>query len=61
VLHVHLSDAQSFPVALVSHPELAKAGAFAYPAETYSSDDLRKLVQYAALRGVRVVPEIDMP
>jgi hexosaminidase len=60
VLHLHLSDAQSFPVALASHPELAEAGAFS-AAETYSTADLRRLVQYAAERGVRVVPELDMP
>ena len=28
---------------------------------TYSHDDLRDVVRYAAARGVRVVPEFDMP
>ena len=61
VLHLHLSDAQSFPIRLTSHPELARAGAFDYPRQSYSTADLRALVTFAADRGVRVVPELDVP
>lgn len=60
VLHLHLTDSQSFPVQLDTVPELARFGAFS-PQQTYSSRDLRELVKLARLFGVRVVPEIDVP
>jgi hexosaminidase len=60
VLHWHLLDSQSFPVASQAYPQLSAAGAFA-AAATYSLDDLRGVVAYAKQRGVRVVPEIEMP
>jgi hexosaminidase len=60
VLHWHLLDSQSFPVASQAYPQLSAAGAFA-AAATYTLDDLRAIVAYAKQRGVRVVPEIEMP
>eukprot|EP00040_Diaphanoeca_grandis_P007070 m.39610 g.39610 ORF g.39610 m.39610 type:complete len:671 (-) comp18249_c0_seq1:177-2189(-) len=60
VLHWHLLDSQSFPVASQAYPQLSAAGAFA-AAATYTLDDLRSIVAYAKQRGVRVVPEIEMP
>ena len=60
VLHWHLLDSQSFPVASEAYPQLSAAGAFA-AAATYTLDDLRGVVAYARQRGVRVVPEIEMP
>eukprot|EP01079_Euglenida_sp_SAG-EU17-18_P003065 gene3065-3612_t len=41
-------------------PALLRPGAYA-PAAVYTSSDLRRLVQYGQVRGVRVVPEFDMP
>jgi hexosaminidase len=58
-LHWHISDAQSFPLASLAVPELAR-GAWA-PAATYSLQDLHDIVRYAKYRGVRVVPEVDSP
>eukprot|EP00727_Mastigamoeba_balamuthi_P008791 m51a1_g4534 putative beta-hexosaminidase beta chain (570) ;mRNA; f:27662-29601 len=60
VLHLHLTDAQSFPLELESRPELAERGAWSR-ASTYTRQDVAQLVEYARLRGVSVVPEIDMP
>ena len=54
VLHLHLTDDQGFRFRSRRYPELASADAYA-PAE------LADLVAYAAARGVRVVPELDMP
>lgn len=54
VLHLHLTDDQAFRFRSPSHPELASADA-------YAPGELRELVAYAADRGVRVVPELDMP
>ena len=54
VLHLHLTDDQGFRFRSPAYPRLASAAA-------YSPEDLRDLVAYAADRGVRVVPELDMP
>ena len=60
VLHLHMSEDQSFPSASRVHPELAAKGAWS-PSERYSWRELRKLVTFGRARGVRVVPELDMP
>ena len=54
VLHLHLTDDQGFRFRSNAFPELASADA-------YSSAELRELVESAADRGIRVVPELDMP
>jgi len=59
VLHLHLSDAQSFPMEIPDIPSLAQA-AFS-PKAVYSTIDMQSLVQYAYERGVMVVPEVDIP
>ena len=60
VLHWHISDSQSFPSESRLFPELATQGAY-HPSAVYSLDAMRDIVQYARQRGVRVVPEWDMP
>jgi hexosaminidase len=59
ILHWHITDTQSWPIQLVSYPEFTKD---AYSArETYTLGDVADIIAYAKSRGVRVVPEIDMP
>jgi len=60
VLHWHISDSQSFPYATQSFPELARKGAF-HPHLIYTPDQVHTVVQEAYWRGIRVIPEIDMP
>lgn len=60
VLHLHLTDSQSFPLEVPSEPELARKGTFG-PQFIYSASNIRKLVSYARSYGVRIVPEIDIP
>lgn len=60
VLHLHLTDSQSFPIELPSEPELASKGALG-PQFVYSAADIRRLVAYSRSYGVRLVPEIDTP
>jgi hypothetical protein len=60
VLHWHMTDTQSFPVASRALPELSRAGAFS-AAERYSWGEMGALVEFARARGVRVVPELDVP
>ena len=55
VLHLHLSDDQGFRFASTRFPELASADG------AYDASALTDLVRRAADRGIRVVPELDVP
>ena len=59
-LHLHLSDDDSIPIQLPSYPDMVKYTAFS-DKEIYTTEDLKDLVRYANDRGVRVIPEIDIP
>lgn len=59
VMHLHLSDSQSFPFVVEALPELQDS-AF-HPDAVYHHWDLAQLVAYARQRGITIVPEIDMP
>ena len=54
VLHLHLTDDQAFRFPSEQYPELVSDG-------QYARRELAGLVDYAADRGIRVVPEIDVP
>jgi hexosaminidase len=58
VLHLHLTDAQGFRVESRVYPKLHKLGS---DGDFYSQDQIRELVAKARDRGIRVVPEIDVP
>ncbi|KAF2198914.1 hypothetical protein GQ43DRAFT_138618 [Delitschia confertaspora ATCC 74209] len=59
VLHWHIVDAQSWPLEIQAYPQMTKD---AYSRrETYNRQTVKDIIQYAAERGVRVIPEIDMP
>jgi len=60
VMHWHIVDAQSFACGSDKFPELATKGAYDVRAR-YSTSDLKDIVSYGLARGVRVVPEWDMP
>lgn len=60
VFHWHITDTHSFPLQLKSVPELAQYGAYSTE-KTYSPEDVRHLVDYARVRGVKVLPEFDAP
>ena len=55
VLHLHLSDDQGFRFLGTAYPELAD------PRARYTQKELDALVRRAAARGIRVVPELDVP
>lgn len=59
-LHVHVTDSQSWPLQIISMPEVAEKGAY-HPSQTYSPADIDNIQKYGALRGVQVYFEIDMP
>ena len=58
VLHLHLSDDQGFRVESRRFPRLHQAGS---GGSYYTQADVREMVAYAAERGIRVVPEFDVP
>jgi hypothetical protein len=59
VFHWHIVDDQSFPLKFDRFPEMAK-GAYS-PIHVYTESDVRELIDYARLRGIRVIPELDCP
>jgi hexosaminidase len=69
VLHLHLTDDQGWRVEIERYPKLTEVGA--WRAQTmgdgvphggfYTQDEIREIVEYAASRFVRVMPEIELP
>ena len=60
VLHWHVSDSESMPLKSYTYPKLALYGAFLEDA-VYTHDDVKGIIDYAFHRGIRVIPEFDMP
>ncbi|KAJ2697581.1 Glucosamine-6-phosphate isomerase (Glucosamine-6-phosphate deaminase) (GNPDA) (GlcN6P deaminase) [Coemansia spiralis] len=60
VFHWHIVDSQSWAVESATFPELHLKGAYG-PQMTYSRADVKRVIRYAKDRGIRVVPEFDVP
>ena len=58
VLHWHLSDDQGFRVQSLRYPRLHRDGSDGL---YYTQAQIREVLAYARDRGIRVVPEFDMP
>jgi hexosaminidase len=58
VLHLHLSENQGFRVESKSFPKLQELGS---DGDYFTQDQVRDLIAYARDRGIRVIPEFDMP
>ena len=58
VFHWHLSDDQGFRVESKRFPKLQEMGSDGH---FYTQDQIRDIVEYARERGIRVVPEFDIP
>ncbi len=58
VFHWHLSDDQGFRVESKKFPLLQEKGSDGL---YYTQDQIRQVIDYARDRGIRVVPEFDMP
>ena len=59
-LHWHVTDTHSVPIVLETLPKLNQYGAYSNR-DLYQPDDVRGLVEYGRVRGVRVLPEFDAP
>jgi hexosaminidase len=59
-LHLHVTDAQSWPIDIPSIPELSLKGAYQVGL-SYTPADIEEIQTYATYRGVEVIIEMDMP
>lgn len=74
-LHLHLTDDQGWRVEIKKYPKLTSIGGWRLPPWTggaqptekdrvggfYTQAELKELVAYAGVRGITIVPEIDLP
>ena len=75
-LRLHLTDDEAWRIEIESHPELAEIGGFRggdspiWPrygkwnerwGGYYTKREMREIIEYARMRNIEVVPEIDLP
>lgn len=58
VLHLYLSDDQGFSIESKAYPRLHREAA---GGDYLTQDQVRDLIAYAGQRGIRIVPELDLP
>ena len=58
VLHWHLTEDQGFRIESRVYPKLTELGS---NSQYYTQEQVREVIAYASARGIRVVPEFDMP
>ena len=58
VLHFHLSENQGFRIESKRFPKLQDMGSNGL---YYTQDEIKEIISYARDRGIRVMPEFDMP
>lgn len=75
-LRLHLTDDEAWRLEIKSHPELAEMGGFRggdspiWPrygkwlerwGGYYTQEDMREIIEYARVRNIEIIPEIDLP
>ncbi|XP_045463068.1 chitooligosaccharidolytic beta-N-acetylglucosaminidase isoform X2 [Harmonia axyridis] len=59
-LHWHITDSHSFPMETPSIPNMTVYGAYSR-SKTYKYRDIKNLIYYGLVRGVRIILELDAP
>ncbi|KAL8050352.1 hypothetical protein ABFX02_06G077400 [Erythranthe guttata] len=59
VLHWHIIDEESFPLEVPTYPNLWKGAYTKW--ERYTVDDASEIVNFAKMRGINVMAEVDVP
>ena len=65
-LHLHLIDDSGWRLEIPAYPRLTEVGAWAGEGSKrlggyYTCEDVKEMVEYAAVRGIEVIPEIEFP
>lgn len=60
MFHWHLSDSNSLPFMSNRVPLATKYGVF-HKTKVYRPEDITEFINYANLRGVKIIPELDAP
>ncbi|XP_015189390.1 PREDICTED: chitooligosaccharidolytic beta-N-acetylglucosaminidase [Polistes dominula] len=58
--HWHITDSHSFPYESKTYPLFTKYGAYSKD-KVYTKENIKDVIRFALLRGVRVLPEFDAP
>ncbi|WP_066318196.1 beta-N-acetylhexosaminidase [Aquimarina aggregata] len=58
VFHWHLTDDQGFRVESKTHPKLHELGS---DGQYYTQQQIKEVISYAGDKGIRVIPEFDVP
>ena len=67
IFHWHLTDDPGWRIEIKKYPKLTTVGGLGYelnpdaPAQYYTQEQIKEIVEFAAERFIEVIPEIDMP